>query len=105
EQGQVTLTFSGQPGDRVELLHSERTGFVFQPGLRGVQLVRRSRPQLVGQVGTIGSSGTLTQTFTVSELGAGVQSRLSWFQAVMTDASGQTTLSSPAAIVLLDSAF
>lgn len=101
----VTLTFTGVPGDRVELLRGDRPGFQYLAAARGVVLVQRTRPQLVQQLGTIGASGVLTQTFPVAELGAGVQSRLVWMQAAMIDGANQTTLSSPAAIVMLDSAF
>ena len=101
----VTLTFAGQPGDRVELLQSDRTGFQFHPAARGVLLLRRTRPMLVQQVGTIGAGGTLTQTFMVGELGSGIESRIVHLQAAMIDGTNQTTLSSPAAVVLLDSAF
>ncbi|MBK7878129.1 MAG: hypothetical protein IPJ77_20920 [Planctomycetes bacterium] len=101
----VTLTFTGQPGDRVEMLRGERPGFQYLVAARGVVLVQRTRPQRVLQVGTIGASGVLTQTFPVSELGAGVESRLAWYQAAMIDGAGQTTLSSPACVVLLDAAF
>ncbi|MFO1011818.1 MAG: hypothetical protein U1F29_17280 [Planctomycetota bacterium] len=101
----VTLTFLGQPGDRVELISSARPGFQYLTSARGVVLVQRTRSQPVMKVGTLGASGTLTTTFSVGELGSGVESRTTWFQAAMIDGAGQTTLSSPACVVLLDAAF
>jgi hypothetical protein len=100
----VTLEFHGQPGDRVEMIVAERTGFQFTLAGRGVNLVRRSRAQLVQQTGTIGPSGVLTQTWTIGELGPGVQSRTLYMQAAMIDGANVGTFSSPAVITLLDSA-
>jgi hypothetical protein len=105
EGAQATVTFHGEPGDRVELFVNDRPGFLFLLGLRGVNLVQRTRPMLAMQVGTIGTGGTLVHTWTVGDLGAGVEARVQHMQAVMTDGAGVGTLSSPLVITLLDSAF
>lgn len=105
-EGQVvTLTFTGQPGDRVELLTSARTGFQLAPGLRGVRLVRSNRPALVQQVGTLGPSGTLDVSYTAGDLAAGETARIVYFQALHIDGANQVTLSSLAPVVLLDQAY
>lgn len=101
----VTLTYRGQPGDRVELLTNDRTTFHVDFATRGVRVVKRARPEPIRIVGTIGAGGTLTETWTIPDLGAGVQARSLYMQALMTDTSGQATLSSPVAIVLLDASY
>jgi hypothetical protein len=103
----VTMVFTGRPGDRVELLASSRSAFHVLPGIFGVRLVGFSRgtPMLVQQVGTIGASGTLAQTWTVGDLAAGETSRITYFQAMHEDTSGQVTLSCLAPVVILDQAY
>lgn len=106
ESAPFTVTFDGEPGDSVVLRMTERTRFRFDVGARGVELVRRARaPEVMLQVGTLGPTGTRTETWSSPDLGAGVEARLLHLQAIFTDASGQRTLSSPAAIVLLDASF
>ncbi len=101
----VTLTYRGQPGDRVELLTNDRTTFQFDPATRGVRIVKRARPEPIRLVGMIDAGGSLTETWTIPDLGPGVEARTLYMQASMTAASGQATLSSPVAIVLLDAAY
>ncbi len=101
----LTLTFTGVPGDRVELALSDRTTRRFQAGWRGVWTIPRRVPQPFLQAGTIGPSGALTLTWPIGELGLGVQSKTFFAQALLIDAAGQTTFSSPATFVLLDAAF
>lgn len=105
ENGVATLQYDGQPGDQVELRVTYDTGFTLVEGLRGVKLTRQPKPDLVLPVGTIGASGTLSVNWPLADLGAGVQSRIVFLQAVFTDTNGQSTLSSPAIVSVLDQSF
>lgn len=104
EGSQLRLEFTGQPGDVVELTFAESGRFQSSPALRGVSLLRTSKPTPVLQAGVVDASGTLHVTWPIDELGTGVQARRLFLQAVFRDTSGVTTLSTPATVVLLDSA-
>lgn len=105
ENGSLRLDFSGQPGDRVELVFGERGRLVAQDALRGTSLIRASKPQPVMQVGVVPASGTLTLLVPIGELGAGVAARRSFAQALFVEPGGAATLSASATIVLLDSSY
>lgn len=105
EQQPARVEFFGQPGDQVRLVIGEATQHVFSPTWRGVSLVRRPHPSPVLLAGTIPASGSLTYAWLVPELGLGASSRRLFLQAEFVDPSGQKTLSTPATLVLLDSAF
>lgn len=105
EQGQITLDFLGVSGDRVVIRITDSAGFTFLPAARGVQLTRRTHPQLAMELGTIGPSGSMNQTWTMPDLGSGLQGKVFHLQASFVSTSGQTTLSSPGVLVLLDAAF
>lgn len=105
EQGQVHLTFFGQPGDQVSLLASLHTSFNPQGTLKGVLLVQRQGAPLAQMVGTIGASGMLAVGWPVPELGAGVEARIVHLQAVHRNAAGHSALGNAVQVVELDSAF
>lgn len=100
-----TLTFTGSPGDTVTLIVGTQPRWEDQRGFTGIRLVRREHPELVQQIGTIPASGVLTTTWTVPDLGPGVQSVTTFLQAIYTTPSGDRFLSPPATQVLLDAAF
>lgn len=105
EQHTLEFQFVGEPGDQVELVVADGTRFAHRPDLHGVSLVRRRRVSTTFQVGMISGDGTLSWSLPVGDLGAGVESSVLHAQAYFTDASGSAYLSSPAVLVLLDSAF
>lgn len=81
------------------------TGFRFVSALKGVKFTCEPRPERVLIVGPIGPTGSLTTQWPIPELGAGAQSSVFYLQPVHVDALGQSTLGSPACVVLLDQAF
>lgn len=102
EQGTVRFDFFGTPGDRVELQFAARGAFRLAAGGTGVELLERSKPNLVAQIGTIGPSGQLSTTWSVPELGAGVLGTRLFAQARFVETSGRALTGPPATIVLLD---
>lgn len=105
ELGVLHLDFAGQPGDQVELVLAERSFFLDAPALRGVNLVRHTKPQPVMLAGIVPASGTLTLDLPIAELGPGVASRRFVAQALFVEPGGAATLSTPAVITLLDAAY
>lgn len=105
EGSQMRLEFTGQPGDVVELTFAESGRFLSSPALRGVSLLRTSKPAPVLQAGVVDATGSLHVTWPIDDLGPGVQARRLFLQAAFRDANGVTTLSTPATVVLLDSAY
>lgn len=101
----MSLTLQGQPGDRVELVVAPRLRFLLMPAFQGVSLLRLARPQLVQQLGTIGAGGTLTTSWSIPDLGPGVQNQQWFLQAIFTSTSGEVSYGPPATQVLLDAAF
>ena len=47
----------------------------------------------------------MSQSWTIPDLGSGVQGKVVHMQAVFISTTGETTLSSPGVVVLLDAAF
>lgn len=99
ETASLPLTFHGRKDDVVYL--------DFQRGTLGPQRIPASghlvRPVLrTMAVGTIPQSGTLTASFTVPELGPGVQSRTVLMTPVFVDLSGIEHAGNSFAVVLLD---
>lgn len=105
EQNALTFDFTGAPGDQVELVLGDATRFLLRPDLHGVSLVRRRSTGVVVPVGIVAGNGTLSWSMPIGDLGSGVQARVIHAQALFTNVSGDGFLSSPAEIVLLDSAF
>ncbi len=102
EGGSVTLTFQGLPGDVVQLLSARSPSRILLPSSSGALLLKREHIRPVQNLGTIPSSGTLTATFTVGELGSGISSRLLHVQSLHTSTTGSTILGSAQVILLLD---
>ena len=78
-------------------------GWFWLPSLQGVLLVQPPLRRL--SLGVIPASGVLDVQLPVPDLGAGVDASLVHAQAVFVDAGGQSLLSSPGVLVLLDSSF
>lgn len=105
EQALVTFIFQGTPSESVSLYLSDATRFRFRSGARGVLVPGSGGPQPILQIGTIPPSGTITEPWTIPDLGPGVQARRVILQPAFTSSTGQVTLGTPQAIVLLDQAF
>ncbi|MFN0243885.1 MAG: hypothetical protein ACKVWV_13435 [Planctomycetota bacterium] len=106
EGASASITITGDPGDEVRLLVQPNTGFVEVLGWRGVLL---SYPATPGpacwkQLGTIPSSGALTHTLAVGELGPGVQQETWHVQALVKSPAFGYVLTSYRTLTMLDSA-
>ena len=76
------------------------------PALNGVRATRRRPPELTGIVGTIGASGQIAESWTIPDLGSGIQARLTVVQSLhFAPSLGQWVLGTPNFVVLLDQAF
>jgi hypothetical protein len=105
ELAPLSITFQGQPGDVVGLLMSTSTSFRFSSAEEGVQLVDVHPPALAAWLGVADASGSLSTQYTFNDLGAGVQSKQYFLQAIVLSASGARLLGSPVSLTVLDSAF
>ncbi len=99
----LRIEFRGQPGDQVELEFGDRGGHVASNAWRGVNLVRGDSLMPLLQAGVIDANGELSLTWTIPDLGPGVRGRRLFLQALFHDASGTTTYSAPATVVVVDS--
>ncbi len=105
EGGQLRMELRGSAGSIVETVFAERARYLTSSAWRGVSLVRADRPAPVLHAGVVGASGVLELTWPIADLGPGVQARRIFVQAAFRDTGGVTTLSTPATVVLLDSAY
>lgn len=105
EGNDLRLELTGQLGDVVEVTIAERARFQSSAAWRGVNLVRTPRPAPILLAGTIDSTGQIHFNWPITDLGPGVASRRFFLQAAFRDTTGVTTLSTPATVVLLDSAY
>lgn len=99
----LRIELGGQPGDQVELEFGDRGRHVQSNAWRGVHLVRGDNLMPLLQAGVIDANGELSLTWTIPDLGPGVRGRRLFLQALFHDASGTTTYSAPATVVVLDS--
>ncbi len=89
------FVFTGQPGDRVWLLHSSQPGFIFIPALHAAVAVPVPFKVNVTSAGTIGASGSLIALLSIGNL-VGRQSGWIWFlQGLCIQPDGQAYLTSP----------
>jgi hypothetical protein len=101
----VTLSFSGLAGDDVSVLFERETGFESIPSRRGILVPQHTGvgPDRWLRLGKIASTSTpLTHSFTVRELGPGVDSQ-TWHVQFMVRNTAGLILGSYSAIVYLDS--
>lgn len=101
----IQLDVHGTPGERVELRFSSRPAFGLHAGGRGVSLLSRRVDPFVADLGTLPASGVLSISWTVPDLGAGVNGTVIHAQAATIGAGAVTTFTGPAAITLLDSSY
>ena len=102
----ITLTITGVPGDRVNLVAGLQTAF--RELMDGVLLVRpgpSSLSPLRGHLGTIGPSGIFTVSYTLPLLPAGTGALNLWFQALARHTDGRRTLGSFSVVTVLDSIY
>ena len=104
ELASVPLTFRGEPGDQVTLLVGTTPLWRYRANARGVALVGVPLLQSI-VAGTIPGSGLLQTQLALPDLGAGVESRTWFLQALMRDAGGQLFLGSAGSLVILDQQF
>lgn len=101
-----TLTLSGQPGETVRIFMSQASQAVWIPIWSTVLHVPIPRPLGIDSAPpVIPASGTLSLSFPVTELGAGVESRRWFVQPQFLGPGGTKRLGTPSGFVLLDSAF
>ena len=97
----MTLTFTGQPGDRVWLKYPRSPGPAILSSFWDGPLVTQTRP--ARSMGTIPASGVLTRNFTVPELPATAEALTFFAQAFFLDQ--RFIVSTPSFLVALDGAF
>jgi predicted outer membrane repeat protein len=93
--GQLAVDVHGQPGDRVYLLHSVRTSFVYSAALKGVQLEPESWTSNPAPLVVLPASGTASFVFPLGSLPAGYDKGTLFLQGFVRDASGACVLGSP----------
>jgi hypothetical protein len=99
----ITLTFTGAPGDLVNLIAGTQTTFqelpmgplLVQPGATAIPLR--------GPLGMIGPSGVLTASYHLPLLPPGVGALNLWFQGLARHADGKRTLGSFTVVTVIDS--
>jgi hypothetical protein len=101
----VPLTFFGQPGDEVFLHITRQPGFRVLPLFHGVRLTKSPHPEYVAVVGTIPASGELDTSFTMPDLGVGVDAQTFFLQAQLMNTAHATWLASFATLTEIDSRF
>jgi hypothetical protein len=84
---------------------SRQTSFEFVLNQSGVRFTPQSPPPVVLNLGTIPAGGTLNAAIPSFDLGAGVESRSYFLQALHRLPNGERVLGSPASVVVLDSSF
>ncbi len=105
EQQTAGWSFTGVPGERVDVVPFDTPVFVWQPTLDSVRFYSLRKPSPVLQVGTIPGNGHLSIGGTVGELGPGVQGVRWLAQPVFSAAGGSSYLLPPLASVRVDSSF
>lgn len=106
EGDNVTISFAGQAGDEVSALFARGTAFQLIPSERGVLVAQHvgATPARWMRLGTIAAASTpLTHTFTVRELGPGVEEQTWHVQFVVRGSVAGRVLGGYAPIVYLDS--
>jgi hypothetical protein len=101
DDGMITITATGQPGDAFRLQRSTSTAFAYQSQYHGLWTI----PPLAGGVlrFVIPPSGTITTQVPGRDL-AGAGHRLEILQGICTDTAGQSWLTGPAHVEVLDAA-
>jgi hypothetical protein len=103
ESAVLTISVSGQPGDKVGLVFTPYTSSMFNAAWNGQQLFPAGTPFL--RFGTIPTSGTLVQHMPIADLGAGVAARTYQMQALFSGTDGHRVLGTPVSLLVLDSAY
>jgi hypothetical protein len=99
----TTLTFTGAPGEQVQLLISRTAGRYFDPTEEGVLLL--GSPIRVVSLGVVPASGTLSAQIPVFTLAPGFESTVLHMQARFTDPQGNMVLSGSSSMVILSHLF
>lgn len=104
EGGTVAIRVHTEPGNRVGLVVSTEPAFAPQAG-RGVRLVEVAPLHPALRLGTAGASGLVEDTWTIPDLGTGVQARIVHLQAQVVRPDGSRAWSNAVELVMLDQAF
>lgn len=102
EQGSVTLTLAGEPGDRVFLPSSILPGFTYKPGLKGVSLLAGMPPMTKQPLAIVPSTGSVTFTIQADALPRSEATRVRHTQAYVLPASSGAFLATPLDLVVFD---
>ncbi|MBI5434069.1 MAG: hypothetical protein HZA52_14650 [Planctomycetes bacterium] len=102
EQGSISLTVAGQPGDRVFLPSSIHPDFVYKPAFRGVSLLAGPTPMTKLPLAIVPSSGTVTFGVPVDDLSGDESTRVRYVQAYVVAPGGGAFLTSPLDLVVFD---
>jgi hypothetical protein len=107
ELAPFTLSYQGQPGDEVGVFFGTETSFDYLPALNGVKMVATDHPPLIAAWLGIADpiTGRLSASLAFPDLGAGVQSKVVYLQAIAHTAQGTQLLGTPTALVVLDQSF
>ena len=98
----LTLSFAGAPGDQVWMFYGLFPADVLAPQFSGALLV--GNPNQLAPLGALPGSGTLTLNLTVPTFPAAFESLALVLQSAFRS-GGQTILSDPARLVLLNAGF
>lgn len=105
ELATVAYAYQGAAGETVAEYTGSEATFRHVPTSKGVAIVRRRGATPVRLAGVIGGGGSLAQSWTIADLGAGVEAQRVFLQPSFIAPDGSSILGTPQAIVLLDSAF
>jgi hypothetical protein len=101
----LTLTFRGQPGDRIGLIPDRESAHAFLGGLSGVGCVPIVRPLQALVVGTVPAGGELSWALPVDWLEPGEAAAALHLQAIAMPASGNPRLGSALTVTVLDASY
>jgi hypothetical protein len=95
----LTVTVTGQVGDRFYLLRSQSTSYAYQAALHGTWTIPSNTPAVARDI--IPAGGVLTMQVRVADL-VGIDHRREIFQGYCLDAAGQRFLTGPVHVEFLD---
>jgi parallel beta helix pectate lyase-like protein len=100
DSASLPITFTGQPGDRIYVLRSNRPGYTFQSSLSGVWTIPTLLFWSAVPLTVLPAGGTATVSIPTAQIAAPHQ--LFFLQIYCVDAGGQAFLGSPLHVEQLD---
>jgi hypothetical protein len=101
DESSLTLTLTGQPGDRLFLMRAYAPGWVYMQGI-GIWTVRKPTFTPVVPLGTVPASGTLTVLVPAGNIPGPPAHALAYVQGLVIDAFGKPFLTTPLHVELFD---